>query len=104
MKTEIGKIIIGKKVYFEYCNNNLCKNYNTLFRRCKYFNGYCDEKEAYEVSKRLIEVSNDYIVSPLPGTAHLWIQDTSRLRFLIKDGQKCKAEVNGTAKIVELIK
>ena len=73
MKTGHIRIMIDKKVYFEPENE-----------------------------KRLIEVSNDYIVSPLPGTAHLWIQDTSRLRYLIKDGQKCKAEVNGTAKIIGL--
>ena len=65
-----------------------------------------DKKIYFEPNdtKILAEISNDYIVSPLPGVAHLWIQDTSRLRFLIKDGQKCKAEVNGTAKIVKLIK
>ena len=57
--------------------------------------------------KQLIVVVNDYTDNDYgSGYTHLWIENKSNLlRYLIKDGRFCKAEIkDNKATIIELIK
>ena len=106
-----GHIRIKEKVYFEYY---LLKKPDeiTLLNLIQEFEG--DEYEAkisflkkvqeYESSKQLIEVSN---VEKENDCNYGWLESVNkgiRCKHLIKDNQHCKAEVNGTATIIELNK
>jgi len=109
MKTELGKIVIGidQKIYFEYyklkkpifeAHQKDVAYFQKNVERYKAPNMML-EMDRYKASKQQIEVSN------------FWREFPSGIRMIIKkgmvhikDNQRCKAEVNGTAKIIELIK
>lgn len=103
MKT--GKIVIKDKVYFEYCQlykpdkKDLKYYHNSILINNQLKIEYLKDMKAYEASKQLIEVSN--ICWRLDG---IWTLSTNDEKFTVKNGTPCKAEVNGTAKIIELIK
>jgi len=102
MKTEIGKIVITNKVYFE--PEGLEKP-----REDDYWIGSKSEylllMEEYEASKQLIEVSN---VTWGSTKEWIWIYSSLIKGIKLTSGEvenniPCKAEVNGTAKIIELL-
>ena len=91
-----GKIVIDKKVYFEY--------YELEKPNCEVFNYhtyYTDMKE-YEASKQLIEVTNENDISKRGG---YWIQLLNRFWTEVEDNASCKAGIiDNKATIIELIK
>ena len=65
------------------------------------------ELRKYEASKRTVEVSNVIKENDANYGFLQWDEEgivAKPIDLLIIDGQKCKAEVNGTAKIIELTK
>ena len=99
--------IIGGKLIFEY--------YKLLEPDSYIADDYClpeykwkQQMKEYEASKRTVEVSNDYSIHRFGNAVHLSFKDESGklidLITNIPDNQPCKAEVNGKAKIIELIK
>jgi len=101
-----GRIRILDKVYFEY---ELYPTYKLLD---EYFGCHIVEfkvegieHEEPKSTIKLLEISNDYSISQLPGVAYLWIEDkSSRLKYLIKDKLSCKAKIEETATIIKIIK
>lgn len=103
---EPGKIkIIDQKVYFE--PDGLEKP-----KRADYYSDvdfYIHDLEKYEASKQSVEVSNENCHVLTKEKELQWIllphKDKRIANWRItKDGQPCKAEVNGKATIIELTK
>ena len=95
-----GYIRIKEKIYFEYYE--LEKPYLTYSDRAKDFIHYQEAMKEYEASKRLVKVSNVFYGK----ISEAWLYEQKlydKYELEVEDGQPCKAEVNGTATIVELI-
>ena len=41
----LKELLAIKEKTLDACDKNLCKNYNKLFNRCKFINGYCSMKK-----------------------------------------------------------
>jgi len=98
---ETGKIVIGidRKIYFEYYK--LEKPTKEMFICYSIWiqkKAYNRALKEYEASKQLIEVENVF----WNFEKKEWI--CLLIWRIIRNNQKCKAEVNGKATIVELIK
>jgi len=103
MKTKKGRIVIGidRKVYFE--PDGLPKpDQNDVKKYIENSNKYFNDLKEYEASKQLIEVSNETYPIIVTNNAY-WIL-LHKSWIIIINGKSCKAEVNGKAKIIELIK
>ena len=96
-----GKIVIKEKVYFEPKGlekpNKDHYNLNELF----VFESYQRSLIAYEASKRVIEISNEQWSENNKDISAITIRKKIEL---IENNTPCKAEINGTAKIIKLIK
>jgi len=99
MKAETGKIVIKDKVYFEYYKLEKPPE-RKMTGDCFLDYGYIKEKEAYEASKQLIEVSNVFWGE----LSEKWFyEDPLSDTDVVKNNQSCKAEVIDKAKIIELL-
>jgi len=105
----LGYIRLTDKVYFEYCRFKKPDPNNFKYWISSYFreNLFTHDTQEYEASKQLIEVSNvnkikkewyyDNIGIKCPNT------DWTVSKRKVLNNQPCKAEVNGTAKIIKLL-
>ena len=115
----LGHIEITDKVNFVYYElkkpditdyeypHHVRLNYDQSWEKCEYLK----ELERYEASKRTVEVSNKRYFNSSTIVVLLWNNKPYKGRLningenrIIFDNQPCKAEVNGTAIIIELIK
>ena len=100
MKVIKGKILITDKVIFVYYELPKPEKANYSTR-----NNYLSFQKAmkkYEASKRTVEVSNTYSISVL-NSQNAYILIDEKTEFIKHNNQPCKAEVNGTATIIELL-